>query len=58
MSIRDDLAYELFVAFERLGADPELLSIVGSINDTLSDEEILLYLQDYNRTGKVLHGQQ
>jgi hypothetical protein len=33
---------------ERLGADPELLSIIGSWCDTLPDEEILALLRVHN----------
>jgi hypothetical protein len=43
------------IAMELLGADPELLSIVGSWRDTLDDAEVLSMLREYNATGKVLH---
>lgn len=36
-------------ALERLGAPVELLSIVGSMGDTLSDAEALEALESYNR---------
>jgi hypothetical protein len=49
------IARELYIAMERLSADPELLSIVSSYGDTLDDEEILALLQVYNATGQVLH---
>jgi hypothetical protein len=46
---------ELYIALERLGADPELLAIVGSWQDTLSDAEVLAALRDFNATGGPLH---
>lgn len=49
---------ELYKAFERLDAPPDLLAIVGSYGDTLSDDEVLRLLREYNRTGKVLHERQ
>jgi len=39
---------------ERLGAEPDLLSIVGSWGDTLDDEEVLALLKEYKATGQVL----
>ena len=36
---------------ERLGAGPELLSIIGSYGDTLEDEEVLALLREYNAEG-------
>jgi hypothetical protein len=41
------IARELYVAMERLGADPMLLSIIGSWGDTLDDEEVLALLRDW-----------
>jgi hypothetical protein len=52
------IAHELYVALERLDADPELLSVVGSWRDTLDDAEVLSLLLEYNSTGRVLHPQQ
>jgi hypothetical protein len=49
------IAKELYIAMERLGAKPSLLSIVGSYGDTLDDAEILALLRQYNATGQVLH---
>jgi len=54
-SLTAQIARELYIAMERLSADPELLSIVSSYGDTLDDEEILALLQEYNATGQVLH---
>jgi hypothetical protein len=45
---------EIYAALERLGADPELLSIVGSWRDTLDDAEVLALLQRYNAMGRAL----
>ena len=42
------IAAELYTAMDRLGADPDLLSIIGSYGDTLTDEEILSLLREYN----------
>jgi hypothetical protein len=50
-----EITGELYIALERLGADAELLAIIGSWRDTLSDEEALAALQEYNAIGAVLH---
>ena len=55
IDMKAQIADELYKALERLGADVELLSIVGSWRDTLGDEEIVSLLRDYNATGKALH---
>ena len=52
--IKTQIAKQLYIATERFGADPDLLAIIGSYGDTLSDEEILRLLREYNATGKVL----
>jgi hypothetical protein len=49
------IARELYAALERLGADAELLAIVGSWRDTLDDGEVLSMLREYNATGRALH---
>jgi hypothetical protein len=46
---------EIYAALERLGADEDLLAVVGSWGDTLSDAETLSMLREYNETGRVLH---
>ncbi len=46
---------ELYIAVEGFGADPDLLSIIGSWRGALDDAEVLLLLQDYNATWKALH---
>jgi hypothetical protein len=46
---------EIYTVLERLGADLELLAVVGSWRDTLDDAEVLSMLREYNETGRVLH---
>jgi hypothetical protein len=53
--LKADIAHELYVALERLGANEELLAVVGSWRDTLSDEDVLLMLREFNSIGRVLH---
>jgi hypothetical protein len=53
--LKAQIARQIYIALERLDADPELLSIVGSWADTLGDEEVLSMLREYNGTGKALH---
>jgi aryl-alcohol dehydrogenase-like predicted oxidoreductase len=52
---RQKITTELYAALERLGADEELLAIVGSMNDKVTDKEVLRLLEEYNRSGTVLH---
>ncbi len=58
MMVQPDLeaqiAREIYIAMEKLCADAELLSIIGSWRDTLDDAEILSLLREYNATGKTL----
>jgi hypothetical protein len=51
--IKVHIARQFFVALQRRGAD-KLLSIIESYGDTLSNGEMLLMLQEYTATGKVL----
>jgi hypothetical protein len=53
--LKADIAHELYVALDRLGASEELLAVVGSWRDTLSDEDTLVMLREFNATGRVLH---
>jgi hypothetical protein len=53
--IRAPIAREIYTALERLGAEEELLAVVGRWRDTLSDREALALLRDYSATGRVLH---
>lgn len=39
---------EVYVALEKLGAPPALLGAVGSWQDTVSDEDVLELLRDWN----------
>ena len=52
--LRAQIVKELYATMERLGAEPDLLSIVGSWGDTLDDEEVLALLKEYKATGQVL----
>jgi hypothetical protein len=51
---RQKIAAKLYAALERLRADDELLAIVGNMQDTLTDKEVLRLLEKYNRSGKVI----
>lgn len=42
------IAVEIYRILERLGADSELLAIIGSWGDTRSDEWVLEELQRFN----------
>jgi hypothetical protein len=42
------IIYKLYRAIEKIGGDVELLSIVGSIGDTLPDQQILYYLNAWH----------
>lgn len=53
--MKQKIAAEIYKAAERLGAGPELLSILGSYGDTLEDDDILQMLKDFNETGECLH---
>lgn len=52
--LKAQIANELYIAMERLGAGPDLLSIIGSYGDTLDDEEIFALLREYNATEQAL----
>jgi hypothetical protein len=41
-----------YVALERLGAEQELLAIVGSWCDTLCDADVLSMLREYMQPGE------
>jgi len=53
--ITAQIAREISIALERLGADEELLAIIGSWRDTLPDAEVLALLRQWNATGRVMH---
>ncbi len=51
--IEAQIAHEIFTVLERLGAEPELLSIISHWRDTLDDREVFWMLREYNTTGRV-----
>jgi hypothetical protein len=53
LDVEAQIAREIFTAFERLGADPQFLSIISGWRDTLDDEESLWMLKEWNATGKL-----
>lgn len=48
MSIKAEIAVEMYEAARRLGARSDLLRIIGSYGDTLPDEEVLDQLRQWN----------
>jgi hypothetical protein len=46
--IKAEIAAELYTAFLRLGAKPDLLRIVGSYGDTMDDYWVLGMLKQWN----------
>jgi hypothetical protein len=46
--IRAQIADEIYIVLARLGADAELLDIVGSWGDALTDADVLRMLHAYN----------
>jgi hypothetical protein len=53
-NLRADIAKEICVSLERLGAHPELLGIIVSYGDkTLTDEQVLAYLRTFNEKGSM-----
>lgn len=59
--MRHDLAArfsnQLYRAFKNLGADIDLLSVIGSYADTLDDDTVLELLTSYNDDGHSLQGE-
>lgn len=53
LNLKADIAKELFRALDDLCADPQLLKIVDAYGDTLTDEEVLAYLKEFNGTGSM-----
>jgi len=49
LTIEQQIRSEIYRAFERLGADRELLAVIGSWGDTLEDEDVLTFLKEWNR---------
>lgn len=50
-----EISQQIYRALEILGAESDLLSIIGSYGDTLSDDEILDMLKDWNVGRPVIH---
>ena len=48
MTIEMQIRSEIYRALERLGADRKLLATVGSWGDTLTDDEVLTLLKQWN----------
>lgn len=48
MTIEQSIREEIYLAFEKLGADAGLLATIGSWGDTLDDKEILRLLKEWN----------
>lgn len=48
IDIQGEIKNEISTALEQLGAHPQLLAIVGSWGDTLTDEAVLEALKDWN----------
>jgi hypothetical protein len=53
--IKAQIVGEIYIALQRLDADEELLSIIGSWRDTLGDATVLELLRDYNAGRMTLH---
>lgn len=46
--IKPEIAAELYVAFKKLGAKPDLLRIIGSYGETMDDYWVLGMLKQWN----------
>jgi hypothetical protein len=46
--LKAQIALELYAAIQQLGGKSDLLRIVGSYGDTLSDDEVLDALRQWN----------
>jgi len=44
---------QIYKAFEKLGAESDILAMVGSWGDTLPDDEILEMFRQHNKTGTI-----
>jgi hypothetical protein len=49
------IVIELYKALQRLGADLDLLDIVGSYGDTLDNEMVLKLLKEWNSGQPVIN---
>ena len=52
LTIGQQIRSEIYRAFELLGADSDLLAVVGSWGDTLKDEEILVRMKRFSPSSK------
>jgi hypothetical protein len=50
--IQQQIISEIVKALGKLGADSELMSTIGSMGETLEDEEVLQGLRDWNARGR------
>ncbi len=57
-NLKAQIVDELYTALEWLGADGELLAIVGSWGDTLPDVDVLRMLREYNAGRLTLRREQ
>jgi hypothetical protein len=46
--IKSEIAAELYAAFKKLGAKPDLLRIIGSYGETMDDYWVLGMLKQWN----------
>lgn len=53
-----NLVSAIYRTVERLGADYQVLSVFGSIGDTLSESEVTALLEDWLSTGEIMHSAQ
>lgn len=47
--LKSEIVSEIYKVIQNLGGKSDILSIIGSIGDTLDDNEILEYLKTWNR---------
>lgn len=47
-NMKAQIAHELYRALEALGAEGELLAVVGSYGNTLDDDDVLALLRRWN----------
>jgi hypothetical protein len=57
-STRNEMVRELCTVLKRLGADPDLLAVMGSCGDTLDDAKVVALLRDHNAGRPILHPRQ
>jgi hypothetical protein len=57
-NLQGEIIQQICKALERLGADVGLLAVVGSIGDTMTDEEVLQDLKLWNAGKPVIYARQ